>query len=188
MRAMTPRELLPGEWAVLGLLLLRPMHGYEMARSFERDGLSEVCPVEQSLLYTYLRNLEERALVTWREQRVGLRPPRKTYQLTESGSAAVAAWLNGPVARIREVRLDLLLKLYFLHRLNPEGELALLGEQVRVCEAYRERLVRRVGASDGFARLVATSKLTAADATLSWLRAYAFELEHAPGAPLELAR
>ena len=34
-----------------------------MARYFDRDDLLEVCPIEQSLLYTYLRNLQERRLL-----------------------------------------------------------------------------------------------------------------------------
>ena len=68
---MAMRSLLAGEHAVLGLLSFRPMHGYEMARYFDRDDLQEVCPIDQSLLYTYLRNLGERDLVAWSEERVG---------------------------------------------------------------------------------------------------------------------
>lgn len=167
------RSLLPGEYAVLGLLSLRPMHGYEMARFFDRDDLSEVCPLDQGLLYTYLRNVEERGLVAWEEVRVGLRPPRKRYQLTGEGTAAVEGWLRTPVARMREVRLDLLLKLYFLDQRDPEGLRRLVASQLEACEAYAARLAARTETSDGFAHLVATSKLSAAEATLGWLRRYA---------------
>jgi len=73
---VTERALLPGEYAVLGLLALRPMHGYEMICFLGEQGLDAVCPVEQSTLYTYLRNVESRQFVTWSEDRVGLRPPR----------------------------------------------------------------------------------------------------------------
>jgi DNA-binding PadR family transcriptional regulator len=179
MAPLSERDLLPPEYAALGLLLLRPMHGYEMARALAGD-LAEVCPVEQSSLYTYLRNLEVRGLVTWSETRVGNRPPRKIFELTAVGRAAVEAWLAEPVARLREVRLDFLLKLYFLHQLDPAAETRLLREQVEVCEAYRERLAgRRPGA--GFPALVLTSKLSAAEATLGWLRVYTRQLEEETG-------
>ena len=165
------RELLAGEHAVLALLRTRPMYGYEMARYFEGEDLREVCPIEQGSLYTYLRNLEGRALVTWREERAGLRPPRKRFALTREGEAAVDAWLREPVERLREVRFELLVKLYVLHTVDPAAEVTLVRKQLRVCESYRERAGERVAqAGDGFSRLVAQSKLSAADATLAWLR------------------
>lgn len=169
---------MPGEFAVLGLLQRQPMHGYEMARYFDRDDLSEVCPIEQSLLYTYLRNVEERALVAWTEVRVGLRPPRKLYELSGEGREMIEAWLDEPVQRLREVRLEFLLKLYFLHSLSVGRERALLGRQIEICEQYRERLMKREAKSVGFARLVAASKRSGAESTLAWLQEYAWELEH----------
>ena len=152
------------------------MHGYDMARYFRED-LSEVCPVEQSLLYTYIRNLEGRGLVDCTEERVGLRPPRKVYRLTKSGTEHARNWLKTPVQRLREVRTDFLVKLYVLHELDPRAEHSLLSEQIEACEAYRTELVDRSDSLKGFEALVARSKLSAADATLRWLRDYAWESE-----------
>ncbi len=165
------RELLPAESAVLALLRTRPMYGYEMARYFEGEDLREVCPIEQGSLYTYLRNLEGRALVTWREEREGLRPPRKRFALTSEGEAVVDRWLREPVERLREVRFELLVKLYVLHLVDAGAEAVLVRDQLRVCEAYRDRATERVARKgDGFSRLVAQSKLSAAEATVAWLR------------------
>ena len=175
---MLTRPLLPGEYAVLGLLLSRPMHGYEMARYFDRDDLSEVCPIEQSMLYTYIRNIEDRGLVSWTEVRVGLRPPRKLHELNAAGREVIEAWLDEPVQRLREVRLEFLLKLYFLHTLDLLREQALLAKQIGICEEYYDRLLGRELATAGFARLVAASKRSGAESTLNWLREYAWHLEH----------
>lgn len=175
---MATRELLPGELAVLALLRNQPMHGYEMARYFDRDDLSEVCPIEQSLLYTYLRNTEERGLVRWSEVRVGLRPPRKLYELSESGRTQVETWLDAPVQRLREVRFEFLLKLYFLHPNDLARERALLARQIAICEDYRERLSVREAESNGFSKLVAASKRSGAESTVNWLQEYALTLEH----------
>lgn len=167
------RRLLPGESALLGLLRIRPMHGYEMARYFERDDLADVCPIEQSLLYTYLRNLEVRGLIAWSEERVGLRPPRKRYELTPAGREAVDAWLSEPAERLRDVRLEFLVKVYVLHHVDSAAERSLVLRQVETCEAYRARLAERLSrAGSDFARLVAGSKLSAAEATIRWLRDY----------------
>lgn len=172
---MTERPLLLGEYAVLGLLAQRPRHGYELARTFEEHALAEVCPVEQSLLYAYLRNLERRELVEWEEVRVGNRPPRKTYSLSERGWEALRAWLRAPVERMREMRSDFLLKVYFLRDADPAGEARLLVRQIEACEAYVRQARERTRSAEGFARLVAESKRSAAEATLQWLQAYAAE-------------
>lgn len=174
---MTDRSLSTGELAVLGILTKRPMHGYEMARYFDRDDLTEVCPIEQSMLYTHVRKVEERGLVSWSAERVGLRPPRKTYALTDTGRSVLEVWLNTPVERMRQVRKELLLKLYFLHELDPASEIDLVQRQIEVCEAYRARLADRIQGTEGFSKLVAMSKQSAADATLQWLQSYCAELQ-----------
>lgn len=175
---MTDRALLPGEYAVLCLLALRPMHGYEMLSFLTGEGLDMVCPVEQSTLYTYLRNVESRGLVTWTEERVGLRPPRKTYELSDAGKELVDDWLRIPVERMREVRLEFLLKLYFLNVLDHGAVAQLLADQIRFCEGYLLMVkVHNRPEESSFRRLVAQSKSSAAESTLSWLQSYARELE-----------
>lgn len=177
---MTDRTPLAGEYVVLSLLALRPMHGYEMTCFITDEGLSDVCPVEQSTLYTYLRNIEARGLVEWAEERVGLRPPRKTYSLTPEGRRVIHEWLRLPVDRMREVRLEFLIKLFFLQRLDLAAFKQLLAGQIAACEEYLVHLAERDHPSD-FSRLVARSKRSAAEATLRWLKQYAYELEAATG-------
>jgi PadR family transcriptional regulator AphA len=111
---------------------------------------------------------------------VGNRPPRKLYELTPAGRAALDAWLAEPVGRIREIRLEFLLKLYFLHEAEPAAERALVDRQIEVCEQYQARLARTSASQVGFPRLVALSKRSAATATLDWLRTYAAALDARP--------
>jgi PadR family transcriptional regulator AphA len=152
------------------------MHGYEMVAFLGDEGLDAVCPVEQSTLYTYLRNVESRGLVTWAEERVGLRPPRKMYELTPEGRELVRTWLRQPVERMREVRVEFLVKLFFLDVTDRIAMRQLLEEQIAVCEEYLAQFTGRSYGSP-FRRLVAQSKSSAAEATLGWLKSYAYELE-----------
>ena len=175
---MAERELLPGEYAILGFLADEPLHGYDIARRFKQEGLYEVCPVEQSLLYQYLRNLENRGLVQGSEERVGRRPPRRLFELSERGQETFKQWLHRPVARMRDVRIAFLLKLFFLRKRDVAGATALLERQVVECEAYVARW-KAADRSDEFRRLVADAKLSAAQATRDWLQRYAIELQEA---------
>lgn len=165
------RDLLPGEYTALGLLAHEPTHGYELARRWEASPLVEVLPTEQSVLYGYLRTLERRDLLEWEEVRVGNRPPRRIFSASEVGWEVLRAWLRTPVTRLREVRADLLLKIYVLRLLDPATEARLLARQVEVCEAYLADARTRRDAAEGFERLVWESRTTAAESTLLWLRA-----------------
>jgi len=176
---MAARDLFPGEYAVLAMLRLGPKHGYEMARFMERDGLSDVIRLEQSLLYANLKNLERRELVSGCEERAGAYPPRRVFHLTAAGEGAIDRWLTHPVQRLREVRLDFMPQLYFLHQIHPTAERTLLMEQIAVCQAYRDRVVAQITRTEpaGFQRLVLGSKASGAIATLAWLREYAEDVE-----------
>lgn len=173
---MIERPLLPGEYTVLALLALRPMHGYQMAAFIESECISDVCPMETSTLYTYLRNVEAGGLVAWSETRVGNRPPRKIYELTPHGQEFIDSWLRRPVTRMREVRAELLLKLFFLEQLDPPARRRLLNDQIEACHGYVDQ-VRGHEPKTRFGKLVARSKLSAAEGTLDWLTAYAGEIE-----------
>ena len=120
-------------------------------KAFEGKGLGEVCPVEQSLLYSYLRNLEGRDLIRWKEQRVGRRPPRKQYSLAAAGTKKANAWLAAPVPQLRQVRYEFLVKLYILHDLDRDAERTLVQAQVDVCDEYLQSVATRLSnASENF--------------------------------------
>jgi DNA-binding PadR family transcriptional regulator len=172
-RTVEERPLLPGEYAVLGLLAAEPQHGYELARRWLASPLALVLPAEQSVLYGYLRNLERRGLLDWEEVRVGNRPPRRIFSASEEGWEVLRPWLHAPVDRMREVRLDLLLKIYVLRLLDPAAERRLLSRQIEVCDAYLADARASAGDAEDFGRLIWQAKATAAEATLIWLRTLA---------------
>lgn len=168
----SPRDLLPGEYAVLGLLAIDPAHGYEVNRRWQESPLASLLPVEQSVVYGYLRALERRGLLDWEEHRVGNRPPRKVFALSEEGWEYLRPWLRTPVERMREIRLDLLLKLFFLEELDSRGVPRLIAGQVRACRRYVEREESRLDEAEGFERFIAESRLSAAHATIAWLSSH----------------
>ncbi len=163
------RDLLPGEYIALAFLADEPLHGYELARRWAASPVMQIAPAEPSVIYGYLRNLERRALLDWNDLKVGNRPPRRVYEVNEDGWSMLRAWLHAPVERMREVRLDLLLKVYFLQQLDPHSVTTLIERQVRACERYVEAEQARFEECEGFERFVAESRLTAGRATLTWL-------------------
>ncbi len=165
-------DLSLGEYAILGVLRERSMHGYEIARRFTADlDLGLVLPIDMSNVYAMLKDLHELGLIEGRRETVGLRPPRTVYQLTEEAEALFLHWLEEPVGRLREVRSDLLTKLYFCRAIGDRCTATLLDAQIERSSAYLERLTRLAeeAAPVSFERLVRDSKIGAARATVAWL-------------------
>jgi PadR family transcriptional regulator AphA len=171
----TKTYLTCAEYAVLGLLRQRPAHGYELQRQLSgRHGLGLVSPIEPAMVYAILKSLSGLELIDG-EWDNGTYPPKAIYSATTAGDAEFQRWLLRPVARLREVRLDLMVKLYFLMEGEDEADsrqaIELLRAQLGVCEAYASELEAELtGASPGgFDALALGAKLSAAQLTAAWL-------------------
>lgn len=163
------------QYAVLGLLGVHPAHGYDLQRRFGPGGeLGDILPLEQPTLYAALKDLARRGLIEGAEQREGHRPPRTVYRLTAEGEAALEGWLARPVRRLREIRLDFLLKVYVARRRGPDAVRALVDAQIDACRTYLADLeAERTSAEPAsFAQLVRASRVSAARGTLAWLMEY----------------
>jgi len=162
-----------GEYAIMGVLRERAMHGYEIARRFSADlDLGLVLPMDMSTVYALLKELHEEGLIEGQREVVGLRPPRTVYQLTPDAEGQFQRWLEEPVHRLREVRADLLVKLYFCRAIGSIAAARLLDAQITAGNEYLDRAQRLADEAEpsSFERLVRSSKVGAALATLAWLR------------------
>lgn len=107
------------EWAVLGVLVERSRHGYDVAAEL-RPGtaLGDTWRVTRPLVYRALERLVALGLVEERRVEAGASaPPRTVYGPTRRGRTTLRRWLHTPVAHLRDVRSALLLKLVLLERL-----------------------------------------------------------------------
>ncbi len=168
-------DLTPVQYAMLGLLHDHPAHGYELQHAFAPGGdLADVAQVGQPALYAALKDLVARRLIEGHEGREGARPLRTTYAPTAEGERLLLEWMRVPVKRLRQVRLDFLLKVYFARRRGVAEVRGLVDAQIRECHDYLARLEERSSASapDDFTDLVVESRTSAARGALDWLHAY----------------
>lgn len=110
------------EWAVLGLLVEAPRHGYEVAAELRPGSrLGEIWTLSRQVVYRAIDRLEALGLVEARRQEEGgSGPPRTVYGPTRRGRRALRAWLATPVTHLRDVRADLLVKLVLCDRLGVD--------------------------------------------------------------------
>jgi len=162
----------PVEFALLGLLRLSPRHGYDLLNEFRPEAdLGEALRIDLSNLYAALKRLERQGLVASEVQLAGSRPPRNVYELTDRGRDEFERWLLEPVRHNREIRLDFILKLYFVPRIAPQRLGELISRQFAAAYEQRDRLTSelKLHPTGSFGWVLRQMRLTAVQATVAWL-------------------
>ncbi|MET8139171.1 PadR family transcriptional regulator [Sphaerisporangium sp. NPDC005288] len=79
--------------AILGTVVQRPMHPYEMASMLRARGKDHDMRVKWGSLYTVVRNLERHGFLEAVEStRQGGRPERTVYRITDAGQEEMRDW------------------------------------------------------------------------------------------------
>ena len=118
------------EYAILGLLSLRPMSGYDIRKTVQ-ESIRYFWSESYGQIYPILARLASRRLVERRLERQKGKPDRYVYSITAEGRERLGAWLAEP-AREQPFRSELLLKLFF-------GRHRPVAESIRHVERFGER-------------------------------------------------
>lgn len=162
-------ELSLAEWIVLALVDETPRHGFAVA-GLTGDGgeLGSVWTIGRPVVYRAANRLADLGLVEVAATESGRGPRRTVLTTTRTGHAATVAWLAQPVAHLRDVRSELLVKLALLDRRGIDHR--------PLVRAQRDRLTplatgvqARVDESAGFARVLASWRAENFRATLRFL-------------------
>ncbi|WP_304450639.1 PadR family transcriptional regulator [Nocardiopsis sp. YSL2] len=166
-------ELTPAELTVLGLVIERPQHGYDLEQVIDRRGIRQWTDIGFSSIYYLLAKLAKRGLVHAPDAPDAARS-RRVFHATAAGRRAAA---EGALALIRELRpvphpllvgianLPLLSEREYAEALR--ARLAQVEERVAaVCAAERAQ-----EPSARAAREVFSYSLSLLEAERSWLAA-----------------
>lgn len=160
------------EHALLGLLAESPHHGYELTKQFAPGTtLADIAHLEPGMLYAHVKKLEQRGWVASEVEHQESRPARRILSITPQGRVELDRWLREPVDKTRDIRLEFLLKLYFVRTLAPTLTAELVREQRGLCEAFVDSLEGQLAEeTDDFRRLVLQMRLAQNQALVAWLR------------------
>jgi DNA-binding PadR family transcriptional regulator len=159
------------EWIVLALASEAPTHGWTIVRSLRRDGpLGEAWSSSAPLVYRAVARLEDAGLLRSVGVVEGDGPNRVILASTPAGAEKVSAWLGRPVAHVREMRTEFLVKLLLLERRGADRS-RLVRAQREQLRPLAEGLAGRAADTSGADRLVAAWRALNADAALRFLDA-----------------
>lgn len=125
--------------AILGLLSIRPMSGYDVRRSYER-ALQRIWYAPIGQVYPTLRRMERQGLLESEIHVQTSRPNRKIYRLTAAaGHAALMEWLSRP-AELPRMHHDFIHRLFLMHHMPPENRRAFIRNYARRCREWERQL------------------------------------------------
>lgn len=105
------------EGIILGLLLLKPMTGYELSQ-YIKQNLSTICSSSAGSIQTALKNLIQSGFVTFTEI-TQKNKKKKIFEITPLGNARFHQWLEEPMKGNKGKNIELS-KLFFLGFLPPK--------------------------------------------------------------------
>ncbi|QIS09458.1 PadR family transcriptional regulator [Nocardia arthritidis] len=124
--------------AVLGVVIMRPMHRYEIATMLKAFGKDRDMGVKWGSLYTVVDNLRKAGfLEIVGSERAGARPERTIYQITEAGRAELFDWTREVIAEPEPEQLRFVAGLSLLSTIPPDDVIDLLGSRI---EALRRAI------------------------------------------------
>jgi len=163
------KELAP-EWALLGLLIQKPMHGYELHHYFtDPSALGQVWYLGLSQMYKLLKALEGQGYVEVTTETQDNYPARKVYHITPVGRAAFWQWMEKPISNPRRIRVEFLAKLFLAQLLGSEMIGRVIDTQLETCQAQLLRLQEKARA-EGFEHLVFRFRQGQLQAIIDWLK------------------
>jgi DNA-binding PadR family transcriptional regulator len=113
---------------LLGLLLDRPMHGYELFQQIQAERIDAWFNVSMAGVYYSLGKLRDQGLVAESRQRGGRSPRRSIYRLTEEGRAAFFSAMESQALSRERFYLDYDIVIYLLNRLPLQRAIPLLEQ------------------------------------------------------------
>jgi DNA-binding PadR family transcriptional regulator len=119
------------------------LHGYEMRQRFEQRGIARFTRLTAGALYYALKTLAARGLVAISgSERVGARPERTLYEITDEGRASFRAGMREALVRLERRHSQIDAALSQATELPPD----------EVCQALAERRQQLAALVDELAR------------------------------------
>lgn len=182
---MAKKDLTTLEYALLGLVGMSPMTGYDVHKVFATTPLAHFSS-SPGAIYPALRRLAHSGLLEARLDTSKEARPRRVYSLTSAGGEALDAWLHQPVTReelIRGAGAPILRFSLAGERLSKAECLAYLGTYQKVLTDYIRELYAYIGEMTGpgslHGRLALGQGIRSFESDLEWIKWAAEEIRRA---------
>lgn len=141
-RPLTKLDLL-----ILGMLVDRPMHGYELHQALRSEGVEEWFNLSVAGIYYSLGKLRDRGLVSEAQQRSAVGGTKTIYRPTEEGREAFLQGMEELLGAQEKVHFDYNVGVFLLNRLPVERALPLLERRRDFLVSWSQELCERLASA-----------------------------------------
>ena len=128
------------EWTILCLLDEQPAHGFALARQLEpTSDLGRIMTVRRPLVYRALDRVVAAKLAGPHRIEPGVAGPNRTqHRITSAGRKISSAWLSTPVAHVRDLRIEFLVKLRLIERSGKDPSILVRAQRATLAETLEQ--------------------------------------------------
>lgn len=161
-------------YAILGLLQYRDMHGYRIKEHLENN-FGHMWSVNFGQIYPILKDLEKKGLVKMLKDTASNNqgPQRKLYSITDNGREEFSRWLKEPVEKTMLLRDPFLLKFAFFGFGGPDDALRIIDAQIASYESQLDRRTvnsNRWESQGPYVKLLSNLGITFNEMYIEWLK------------------
>ena len=158
------------EYALLGILMTGPKHGYEM-HSYFSSHMDQFWRLSMSQIYALLKRMEKNGVVISKSEWQNNRPPKKIFSITQTGKEGFLNWVYSPVNHVRNMRIEFMAKLFFINELKLkraadiiDKQIAILRETLHLLQHPKEKTM------DEFQKALHSFKISQTTSAIEWLK------------------
>jgi DNA-binding PadR family transcriptional regulator len=135
-----PRRISSSTQAILGLLTIESMSGYDLGQSV-RASVGHIWSESYGQIYPNLKKLAAAGLVSSKTEKQKGKPDRRIYSITQKGREQLVEWLGTP-PQPEIPRNEMLLKLFFGAQVPASVLIGYIERMVLEHRALLERFTR----------------------------------------------
>ena len=155
---------------ILGFLFDKPKYGYDLHKEISNQKeIGQVYRIKIGKLYALLRRLESKKLIREKIEQKGKRPPKNIFNITKKGKEAFIDWMYSPIEHGRDLRIYLLMKIFFIKKEEFFDYQIILDNQRKECQNWLDRLMGSDVKKTSFEWFVAQYRIAQVNGFLNWI-------------------
>ena len=158
------------EYALLGVLMTGPKHGYEMHTYFSSN-MDQFWHLSMSQIYALLKRMEKNGVVISKGEWQNNRPAKKIFSITQTGKEGFLSWIYSPVNHVRNLRIEFMAKLFFIKELKLKRATDIIDQQIAILQEKLHLLQPpKENTMDEFQKALHSFKIVQTSSAIEWLK------------------
>ncbi len=129
---------------IMGILYVQPMNPYELIKIADMDVIQDWFPLTAPSIYTTIRNLEKKELITGEKIQEEKLPPKTVYSLTGKGEKELVSELLKGLESYTPEASDFGIALFHIRTLNREDALDYTKQRLDKLENLYQKAQKRL--------------------------------------------